>query len=128
MKKGILGLALLGFLFLLLGQLKPDWTAAEREDFALDGGRWCDRTATACERNSKSCNSCSATPDGACIATGCGNGNAWQNGISGDCVGDWAPHKPDGKWRVHKKPNYYGWGVCSDWAYGEPFYARSVKY
>ncbi len=35
---------------------------------------------------------------------------------------------PDGRWRKHKMPNYYGWGPSSPYYYGEPYYARSVKY
>lgn len=38
------------------------------------------------------------------------------------------PRDPDGQWRAHRRPNYYGWGTCCGYSYGEPFYARAVDY
>lgn len=51
----------------------------------------------------------------------------WNNGISSD--GDAMAGGPaTGKWRVFKMPNYMGWGHPSKFHYGEPYYARAVKY
>jgi hypothetical protein len=77
---------------------------------------WTDETATPCEKNIKSCSPCGGGPEGLCY-------NAFNKKQR-----HWSPYKPDGTWRVFKKPNYYGWGAPNAWHYGEPYYARAVKY
>jgi hypothetical protein len=103
----------------------PNW---KMHGLPLERDGWCDRTAAPCERNSKSCTPCSGGPEGKCLGNGCVGGQTWNDSVTNDCTGPWAPHQPDGTTRIHKMPNYYGWGTGSDWYYGEPFYARSVKY
>lgn len=81
--------------------------------------------AMPCERNARSCGPCSGSVEGMCMD----NGNfGWHNSISADLTQPHAPHEPDGRWRIHKMPNYYGLGSCAAYSYGKPFYARSVKY
>ena len=87
-----------------------------------------DLTPTPCERSAGSCTPCSGAPEGLCRDNGCGVGGGWNNIVSRDCTGEWTPNEPDGRWRVFKKPNYYGYGLCGSYGYGEPYYARSVKY
>lgn len=93
-----------------------------------DGDQWCDKTPSPCERGAGSCTPCSGAPEGMCLDNGCGAGGGWQNTVSRDCTGDWAAHAPDGRWRTFQMPNYYGWGTCGGYSYGEPYYARAVKY
>lgn len=53
----------------------------------------------------------------------------WNNSVSTDeTAPKWAGGKADGKCRTYKKGNYYGWGVCNSFHYGEPFYQRCEKY
>ena len=91
------------------------------------GSKGCSISVNAmpCERNARSCSPCDGSVEGMCRD----NGNyGWNNSISADLTQPWAPHNPDGRWRAHKMPNYYGMGSCAAYSYGEPYYARSVKY
>ncbi len=84
-----------------------------------------DASPRACERNAGSCSPCDGALEGKCIDNG---NNGWNNSISADLSGPGPAEIPDGRWRVHKMPNYYGWGSAYPHSYGEPYYARSVKY
>jgi len=85
-----------------------------------------DTTPRACERGGPSCAPCNGAPEGKCIDSG---SRGWENSVSTDYS---APQFPggeaDGRCRVFKRKNYYGWGVCNQPSYGEPFYERCVKY
>lgn len=110
---------------------KPQYTLFDDVGLPRDSGapdKWCDRTAAPCERGAGSCTPCSGAPEGMCLDNGCGAGGGWQNTVSRDCTGQWAPHSPDGTWRKFQMPNYYGWGTCGGYSYGEPYYGRAVKY
>lgn len=108
---------------------KPAHTLFDDVGMPRDGDSWCDKTPSPCERGAGSCTPCSGAPEGMCIDNGCGAGGGWQNTVSRDCTGEWAPNKPDGSWRTFQKPNYYGWGTCGGGhSYGEPYYSRAVKY
>lgn len=87
---------------------------------------WADRSASACENDPKSCSPCSGAPQGMCSDTTPHN-QGWNNSITG-VPGSGMNVEPNGEWRVHKMPNYYGWGPADRYSYGEPFFARSVKY
>jgi hypothetical protein len=110
---------------------KPQYTLFDDVGLPRDSGRpnqWCDRTAAPCERAAGSCTPCSGGPEGMCLDNGCGAGGGWQNTVSRDCTGEWASHEPDGTWRKYQMPNYYGYGLCGGYGYGEPYYSRAVKY
>ena len=87
---------------------------------------WANRAASACENDPKSCSPCSGAPQGMCNDTSPHN-YGWNNSITG-VPGTGMNAEPNGDWRVDKMPNYYGWGPSDRYSYGEPFFARSVKY
>lgn len=87
---------------------------------------WADRSASACENDPKSCSPCNGAPQGMCSDTTPHN-QGWNNSITG-VPGTGMNADPNGEWRVHKMPNYYGFGKANRFSYGEPFFARSVKY
>ena len=107
---------------------KPAPTSYDNVGLPRDGGGWCDKTPSGCERGSGSCTPCSGGPEGMCRDNGCGVGGGWQNTVSRDCTGEWANHQPDGTRRKFTKPNYYGYGTCGGNSYGEPYYSRATKY
>jgi len=87
-----------------------------------------DKTPSPCENNSKSCSPCGGGPEGLCLKNS-NDGGAWENSLSRDFTAQrWSNDEPDGTWKTYKKKQYYGLGVCGGYSYGEPFYARAVKY
>lgn len=110
--KPLLPLILLIFLFIYLRQIHM---LPER----FEG------SPRACERNAKSCSPCDGAVEGKCMDN---KNYGWNNSISADLTGPGPAETPDGRWRRFKMPNYYGWGPSYPHYYGEPYYARSVKY
>jgi hypothetical protein len=104
------------------GEWVPDIEGVPR---SVETG-WADRSPSACENDPMSCSPCSGAPQGICHDTVPHN-QGWNNSITG-VPGSGMKIDPDGQWRVHKMPNYYGWGSASKYSYGEPFFARSVEY
>jgi hypothetical protein len=85
-----------------------------------------DFTPRACERGSQSCAPCDGAPEGKCIDSGI---RGWENSISTDYSAPQFPGgKADGRCRIFKKKNYYGYGPAQPYSYGEPFYERCEKY
>lgn len=85
-----------------------------------------DVTPQGCAANSpRDCNSCSGNVEGRCVSFA--PPAIWNSRVYGD--GDkFAGGPTDGKARIFKMPNYYGWGHPSIFHYGEPYYMRSEKY
>ncbi len=83
-------------------------------------------TAQPCEMRKDSCAPCGGTPEGQCVNFPTAG---WNNSVSADLSGPrWPGGDPDGRCRIFKRKNYYGWGACNSYSYGEPFYERCVKY
>lgn len=84
-------------------------------------------SAVPCERGSHNCAPCGGAPEGQCIDY---KSPGWENSVSTDVTAPrWLGGEPDGRCRVFKRKNYYGWNTCnSSYSYGEPFYERCVKY
>ena len=96
--------------------IEPKYKPHDDVGLPRDGDNWCDRTPAPCDKLAGSCTPCSGGPEGMCLDNGDGAG------------GRRALMQPDGKWRRYKMPNYYGLGLCGGYGYGEPYYARAVKY
>jgi hypothetical protein len=79
-----------------------------------------------CEKTGASCAPCDGAPEGKCIEY---RSPGWENSVSADVTAPrWTGGDADGECRVFKRKNYYGYGVCNSYAYGEPYYQRCVKY
>jgi hypothetical protein len=85
-----------------------------------------DATPRGCERGAASCAPCDGAPEGKCLDSGI---RGWENSVSTDySAPQFAGGKADGRCRIFKKKNYYGYGPSAAYSYGEPFYERCVKY
>ena len=113
-------LILLAILLLFLRQLHMLPFGGGAESFVADSD-----SPRGCERNSGSCSPCDGAFEGKCMDNG---NDGWNNSISADLSGPGPVREPDGKWRRFRYPNYYGFGPSFPYSYGEPFYARAVKY